>query len=441
MEILIMERFACHIQECGRVFISQADLETHQQRRHNQEKAVSFVESPEVLEYNPSDPLMKKLLRHVQTSEPQSKPAESLTEAYLLDFTGESYLEDITQLMLRDSNLAKFETGPDLDLERLECLESLSLSHNRIADLQGVGMCTALQDLNINNNAVRDLNPLSQLLQLKRLWASNNLIELVIPLENCRLLTDLALFGNKIQDLDVTLTSLEKLTKLEFLELERNPCTMRTSNARYTIVNRLRLKTLDGDDVTDLDYYIAKEYAEERPVPKNFVGKLRNAVQTQKKSEFDLLSHEIEELKERLEEVTQERDAFRAELRTKRDNSQEDLVEENKRLQREVANMYVLLDENIELRRQIDEGSSERARAIFAENMRLKARIAELEDTSSKKPAGLQRPKTAGVRQRAQLVEDEDEDDIGDDELTALMTRNYETLKSLRRELIPDRAI
>jgi hypothetical protein len=411
------------------VFLTVDDLTTHQQRRHGILKTVAFKEEPQVVEYDPSDPLMKHLLRHVETSDDLRAPVPEITEAYLLEFTGEACLEDITQLMLREFGLDRFESSKSLELERFESLESLSLSHNRLTDLSGVSLCASLQDLNINNNAVRDIHPLSQLLELRRLWASNNLIEILIPLENCKLLTELALFGNKLADLDLALTSLAELPKLETLELERNPCTMRTSNSRYMVVNRLRLKMLDGEAVTDLDYYIAKDFAEERPPPRNFVGKLRSSVQFQKMSELELLEQEIEELRTSLAEVTEERDALRKEFLAGSRDNHEGLLEENKRLQREVANMYVLLDENIELRRQIDEGSSERARSIFAENMRLKARISELEDSAPKK--SLQRPQTAGARLKAPILDEEEEEE---DELTALMTRNFETLKAMRKD-------
>jgi hypothetical protein len=60
--------------------------------------------------------------------------------------------------------------------------------------------------------------------------------------------------------------------------------------------------------------------------------------------------------------------------------------------------------------------------------MRLKARITELEDTAPKKP--LQRPQTAGARLKAPMMEEEEEED----ELTALMTRNLETLRTMRRD-------
>jgi hypothetical protein len=64
---------------------------------------------------------------------------------------------------------------------------------------------------------------------------------------------------------------------------------------------------------SDLDYYIAKDFAEERPPPRNFVGKLRNTVQFQKKSEVELLEQEVEELRTSHAEVTEERDALRME--------------------------------------------------------------------------------------------------------------------------------
>ena len=82
----------------------------------------------------------------------------------------------------RDEWLYVFEQSNDFDPAMLVSLEFLSLSHNQIKSLCGVGKCESLLELNINYNNVVELAPLRNCLNLRKLWASNNFIESVHPL-------------------------------------------------------------------------------------------------------------------------------------------------------------------------------------------------------------------------------------------------------------------
>jgi hypothetical protein len=74
---------------------------------------------------------------------PPTTPPKStvVTEAELLELTGEDALEDITDLTLRERGLTSLP-DPDI-LHRLTSLEVLSLSHNRLSSLRGKGGCTS----------------------------------------------------------------------------------------------------------------------------------------------------------------------------------------------------------------------------------------------------------------------------------------------------------
>lgn len=79
-------------------------------------------------------------------------------------------------MILREENLSEFDDNKDLNLDELVNLEVLSLSHNKIDDLDGVGMCNTLIELNLNFNLITDITPIQDLTHLEKLHLSHNQI-------------------------------------------------------------------------------------------------------------------------------------------------------------------------------------------------------------------------------------------------------------------------
>jgi hypothetical protein len=293
-------------------------------------------------------------------------------------------------------------------VDRLISLEYLCLSHNYIENIEGLSNLLGLQEVNLNNNQISDLSPFERLSQLRRLFLSNNQIKVVLPLKSLKQLTELTLYNNKLFDLEATLSILRELPKLKTLELERNPCVLQTQNSRHKILHWLRLDSLDGIQVTDVDLQLTFNLFGEKEtfIPKNLVGRLRTNAEVQSSVERDLLYQELEELREELTEVRLERDQLVQEKEKFSAESPEALKDENLRLKREVSGMYALLDEINELKSKLKAGIGEYASEVFEENCRLRARVFELEQKQKdtvKRPqtsAGI-RPVTASAREMA----------------------------------------
>ena len=65
-------------------------------------------------------------------------------------------------LVLREQELVVFEDSGDLEIEELVNLECLSLSHNRLINVFGLGQLTNLIELNLNYNQIREVHPLNK---------------------------------------------------------------------------------------------------------------------------------------------------------------------------------------------------------------------------------------------------------------------------------------
>ena len=106
-------------------------------------------------------------------------------------------------------------------------LTSLSLSHNRVASLEG--WCEplgCLVELNLNFNQLRDLDGLCAP-QLKKLCLSSNHVgDVALHGLGKRFpqLASLGLFRNQVRDLPAALAELRRLPRLTELDLDGNPC-------------------------------------------------------------------------------------------------------------------------------------------------------------------------------------------------------------------------
>ncbi len=127
-----------------------------------------------------------------------------------------------------------------IDLDKLEMLEVLDLSHNQISEIRGFENLTELkalnlqnnsitkikglrsltnmQVLNLNNNMIHKIEGLDTNINLKILKLQNNVIYEIGGLSNLPILNELLLNENKIISID----SLDYLTNLEMLNLSRN---------------------------------------------------------------------------------------------------------------------------------------------------------------------------------------------------------------------------
>lgn len=301
-----------------------------------------------------------------------------------------------------------------MDLEDLSELEYLSLSHNALTKIDGVADLLHLKELNLNNNLISDISALESLAQLTRLFLANNQIKIILSLKPLKQLSELSVYNNKLYDLDSSLKILAELPKLKSLEIERNPCTLQTKNSRYKILHKLRLDSLEGEPITDVDMQICVKMFGERQVyvPKNVVGRLRANAEIQGNAERELLVQEIEELKEVLIGITNERDRLKEEKEKASQEGAEYLKDENSRLRKEVTGMFVLLDEVNDLRNRLREGVGAYASEIYEENQRLKVRLGELEKTQEESKA-FRRPYTsAGVRPVTASVQEAGTDEI-----------------------------
>jgi hypothetical protein len=416
------ERYFCDVGECGRAFTSPEDLASHKQRRHPGSSSQSSVQESESvstpkLSSFKADTLRRPLSGVTNPRQAPPKPknidleeikeilgqtsinlekTKAISEEYVLDLTGQDELEDVNMLILRDIGISEFRSSKAIDLSRLISLEFLSLSHNRIKEIEGVSECICLRELNINNNLIEDLSPLENLIQLKKLYCANNNVRVVLPLKTLRDLEVLGLFNNKIFDLEETIKVFKELPKLKEIELDRNPCILQVPHSKYRLVRHLKVTVIDGEEVTQMDQEIAQElFGDEAPiVPRNFVGRLRTTIDIEENKERELLYHEIESLKEQLEEVTKQRDEFRYKLQHVESSEVEELTEENSRLKREVANMYVLLDEINDMKRNYEDSLDDNAHKVYQENARLRARIVELESRAIEAPK-ITRPQTS----------------------------------------------
>ena len=101
-----------------------------------------------------------------------------ISDADLLDLSGEQSFEDIRDLNLRNQKLESFEPYAP----RLTQLLALSLSHNRLASMRGFNHLQQLTTLNLNSNCLTSLEGIQGCRVLQRLYAASNMIRDLGPL-------------------------------------------------------------------------------------------------------------------------------------------------------------------------------------------------------------------------------------------------------------------
>ncbi|TMW63174.1 hypothetical protein Poli38472_002115 [Pythium oligandrum] len=162
------------------------------------------------------------------------------------------------ELILRDEELTGIQ---EECAQSLTSLEILSLSHNKLTSLAGFQYFINLVELNLNFNQITSLDYL-QCPALEKLFASNNKITGITSLRSFPNLNTLSVYGNLIADLEESLYTCRGLPKLRSLDLGGNPCSQELQGYKFQVVRMLsRLKTLDGEQVTQLDKELAEDYA------------------------------------------------------------------------------------------------------------------------------------------------------------------------------------
>lgn len=432
-------RFFCHHEKCGRAFVKEEDLKIHLERRHMEQQNQEVPEEKNEFQLR----IMAKLFGP-KTSKISCQNTETLSKSLILESSGQDSLENITeviskQLILRNKNLKEFTSSESVNLDDLTSLEYLSLSHNSLAKIDGVTYLLGLRELNLNNNNLIDISPIGNLIQLIRLFLSNNQILTILPLKSLKQIVELSINNNQLTDLDLTLKTLGDLPKLKSLDIEPNPCTIQNPNTKYKILHKLKLETLDSDQITDIDKQITFNILGDTDAftSKSIVGRLRANNDYQGNNEREMLAQEIEELKEKIKEVSKERDLLAEEKAKAKKEDVGALKDENLRLKREVASMYLLLDEVNVLREKLREGLGSYASEIYEENQRLRTRVLEMEKKQDDNSL-FRRPHTsAGVRPATAVVKEPENDELIDFiERNNRMLANLETkVKSFKSDL------
>ncbi|KAG8462117.1 hypothetical protein KFE25_011567 [Diacronema lutheri] len=180
----------------------------------------------------------------------------AVTEALLLEFSGEEGVEHIRELVLRDMGI---EELPPV-MRRLVRVELLSLSHNRLRSLSACATMLSLTDLNVSANRLTSLAPLAHCRALRRLFVSGNKVASLAPLRRCAELHTLAAASNTLASLGDAIATLQALPRLRELELSANPCAL-GEPYRHELLSALpQLELLDGDAVNTLDFELAADW-------------------------------------------------------------------------------------------------------------------------------------------------------------------------------------
>ncbi|KAG6574514.1 Protein phosphatase 1, regulatory subunit [Phytophthora cinnamomi] len=181
----------------------------------------------------------------------------TLTTDVVMNRAGVYDLLALKELIMRDEKLAGIQ---ETCAQSLASLEILSLSHNRFTSLEHFQFFVNLIELNVNFNQIEALDNL-QCAGLEKLFIANNQIVDISPLRKLQKINTLSVYGNRITDLDSALHVCRGLPKLRSLDLGGNPCSRDVEGYKFRVVRVLsRLKTLDGDHITQLDKDLTEEF-------------------------------------------------------------------------------------------------------------------------------------------------------------------------------------
>jgi len=164
---------------------------------------------------NLSDKLLAGMIGNAEV--PLDTIELSLSHNRIRDLEPLDVLKDITMLDISGNQIDDI-----LPLMALEKLTVLNLERNQIDDISPLDMLYGLICLYMWDNLISDISPLQDLTNLTTLGLDMNQISDISPLQSLTNLTALDLRNNKISDI----SPLMGLKKLETLSLEGNPITL-----------------------------------------------------------------------------------------------------------------------------------------------------------------------------------------------------------------------
>ncbi|KAL4453987.1 hypothetical protein ABPG74_003870 [Tetrahymena malaccensis] len=188
-----------------------------------------------------------------------------LTSKFILEYTGYEKIEQVDQLFLRNKNLLYLKDTDQLDWSEFMDLQYLVVAHNPL--LENIDCISSIPNhnllqLNLEYNNIEDITPIFHHTQLQVLYLNGNKINSIQGINVLSQLKILALMKNKIKGFEATVNTLCMLNNLEELELEQNPVSSRF-NYKYDLLWKLKLKKLDGEEVTDIDLELSRAFQKE----------------------------------------------------------------------------------------------------------------------------------------------------------------------------------
>ncbi|KIY43946.1 L domain-like protein [Fistulina hepatica ATCC 64428] len=128
-------------------------------------------------------------------------------------------LVNLEELWLGKNKITRLE-----NLGSLKKLRILSIQSNRITVLEGLEELVDLQELYVSDNGIKRIDGLQNNLNLTTLDVGSNFIEKIENVSHLQQLEELWMSGNKIPDLGDLEPELGKISNLQTIYLEHNPC-------------------------------------------------------------------------------------------------------------------------------------------------------------------------------------------------------------------------
>ena len=206
--------------------------------------------------------------------EPPSEPGGSsappgvfdLSDSGLSEFPAKGAVKDLRYARELDLQGNALTVLPEGRLPRLEWLESLALTGNRLARLpDDLARCDRLRTIFAGANDIVDPAPAFEVPTLLHLGLAHNRVACLPPVDVCsgaETLVSLDLAANALCGLRETLESLAAMPSLRALALRGNPLALEPGY-RLAVLKRLsRLRTLDEREVSREERAAAAELAE-----------------------------------------------------------------------------------------------------------------------------------------------------------------------------------
>ncbi|EAR92756.1 hypothetical protein TTHERM_00323000 (macronuclear) [Tetrahymena thermophila SB210] len=235
------------------------------QQEKNDKQANKLTEKRKVSFSNQEIDLVKEKEMEELRKQSQIETQKILTSKFILEYTGYEKIEQVDQLFLRNKNLLYLKDTDQLDWSEFMDLQYLVVAHNPL--LENIDCISSIPNhnllqLNLEYNNIEDITPIFHHTQLQVLYLNGNRITSIQGINILSQLKTLALMKNKIKGFENTLNTLCMLSNLEELELEQNPVSSRF-NYKYDLLWKLKLKKLDGEEVTDIDLELSRAFQKE----------------------------------------------------------------------------------------------------------------------------------------------------------------------------------